>query len=117
NWNDGLFDKLRKASFDYYRDFVEEVGMDEMPVINSSAEVFDFCAPSNLIINVYDKNPDDTFVTIELNCEWEIEHGMQWTVKNDDELIFVGPYDGVSIGFAFEIEPNYARKYNPQLSK
>ncbi|MBC7795802.1 MAG: hypothetical protein H7Z37_02895, partial [Pyrinomonadaceae bacterium] len=37
NWNDGLFDKLRKASFDYYRDFVEEVGMDEMPVINSSA--------------------------------------------------------------------------------
>ena len=111
SWDDALFEKLKKAGFDYYQEFVESVDADEMPKIKSFETVFNYCTPTTMIFEIYDKSPADTFVTVELNCEWEVEHGMQWTVKNDNELIFVGAYDGVSVDYADEASGNYARKY------
>ena len=111
-WSDDLFEKLKKASFDYYQDFVEWVDADDIPKVESSDKVFFYCYPTTMIFDYSEKYPNDTFITVELNCDWEIEHGMQWTVKNNNEIIFVGPFEGVSIDYADKIETNYARKYN-----
>ncbi len=111
-WNAYLFEKLKKASFDYYQDFAENVDEDDMPEIESPEKVFDFCSPTTISFDTYEKSPEDTFITVELNCDWEVEHGMQWTVKNNDEIIYVGAYYGVSVDYASEVKSNYARKYN-----
>ncbi len=109
-WDDALFEKLAQASFDYYQDFLEAVGPEDMPVIKSPSEVLNYCQPVNLNLDADDKNRSNTFITVELDCDWEIEHGMQWTVKNDNELVFVGAYDGVSIDYAPQAYGNFARK-------
>jgi Domain of unknown function (DUF6985) len=34
------------------------------------------------------------YVSIECNCEWEPEHGLQLVFRNGNQLVKVGPYDG-----------------------
>jgi hypothetical protein len=34
------------------------------------------------------------YVSIECNCDWEPEHGLQIVLKNGSEVTKVGPYDG-----------------------
>jgi len=36
----------------------------------------------------------DVFVSLECNCAWEIEHGLQLVFRNGCEVSKVGPYDG-----------------------
>jgi hypothetical protein len=34
------------------------------------------------------------YVSIECNCDWEPEHGLQIVLKNGERVVKVGPYDG-----------------------
>jgi hypothetical protein len=36
----------------------------------------------------------DVFVSLECNCAWEIEHGLQLVFRNGNEITKVGPFDG-----------------------
>ena len=36
----------------------------------------------------------DVFVSLECNCAWEAEHGLQLVFKNGREISKVGPFDG-----------------------
>jgi len=36
----------------------------------------------------------DVFVSLESNCAWEVEHGLQLVFKNGREVSKVGPFDG-----------------------
>ena len=34
------------------------------------------------------------YVSLECNCDWEPEHGLQIVLKNGQDVVKVGPYDG-----------------------
>jgi hypothetical protein len=36
----------------------------------------------------------DVFVSLECNCAWEVEHGLQLVFRNGREISNVGPFDG-----------------------
>ena len=36
----------------------------------------------------------DVFVSLECNCAWEVEHGLQLVFRNGREISKVGPFDG-----------------------
>lgn len=37
---------------------------------------------------------DGVYISIECNCDWEIEHGLQIVIKDGARVTKVGPYDG-----------------------
>jgi hypothetical protein len=34
------------------------------------------------------------YFDMECNCEWEVEHGLQFVIRGGDVVVKVGPYDG-----------------------
>ncbi|NRA40327.1 MAG: hypothetical protein HRU15_19440 [Planctomycetes bacterium] len=48
--------------------------------------------PGQLMIETGDDG--SVYISIEGNCEWEIEHGVQLVVKNGLKVTKLGPYDG-----------------------
>ena len=85
-------DLLCKYSEKYCRDFCESVG-EECPEINTPRDILQYIYPLALIV---DKPQDsDVVVHLELNCEWEPEHGMEWIIKGK-EILYVGSFNGES---------------------
>ena len=41
------------------------------------------------------KEPEKIAFGVELRCDWEPEHGMEWTI-NDGKVLYVGDYEGIS---------------------
>ncbi|MDZ8108608.1 MAG: hypothetical protein RM338_23695 [Nostoc sp. DedQUE12a] len=90
-WGETLFTKLQQASFRYYQAHLDSIG-EQIEI--ASAEIWNHCQPMNIHFLSSQQDLLSTFIDVELECDWEIEHGMQWLVKNTDELVFVGPYNG-----------------------
>lgn len=84
-----LIDQLCEASIAYCREFCEDVG-EEIPEINGTRDILKYIQPRSLIIEV-PKNEQIVF-HMELNCDWEIEHGLEWTIK-DGKVMYVGAFE------------------------
>lgn len=95
-WPDQLFRNLEAPIYRYYRQFIELTGLNE-PKIDSPSGVWPHVYPSTIIIPEYE-NGDNTYVQIELNCDWEVEHGMEWDIRNAKDVLYVGPFEGNSFG-------------------
>jgi hypothetical protein len=48
--------------------------------------------PNTLVI---DDGLTQPVIHLELNCDWEEEHGMEWIVR-DGQVVYVGPYNGMN---------------------
>lgn len=46
--------------------------------------------------------------SVDGSCDWEVEHGLQIVVR-DDEILYVGNYEGVSI---WDEKDNYIDEWN-----
>jgi hypothetical protein len=97
--NDEVVDQLCQASIRYCNDFLEAIG--EVPrQFNQPRDVLALIYPSSLSI----PNPDgrdEAVVHLELNCEWEEEHGMEWVVRGN-KVLYVGAYNGENPWSDFE---------------
>lgn len=87
---DGVIDDLCAASIRYCNAFRDLLGEPRQQFENPRA-VLHMVRPSVLIVPVV---PEDTdpFVHMELNCDWEIEHGMEWIIR-EDKPMYVGPFN------------------------
>lgn len=47
-----------------------------------------------LVVSRDHDNDRDAFVSLECNCAWEIEHGLQLVFSNGSAISKVGPFDG-----------------------
>jgi len=84
-----LIDQLCRASIRYCNEFLEEVGE---PVIEfaSIRDVLKIVSPN--FINIPEPNENkNPVIHMDLNCEWEPEHGMEWIIR-DGEVLYVGQY-------------------------
>jgi hypothetical protein len=83
--------------FNYYRDINEYLApSDEGYVgINTPSEVWDHVqVGEEAFVGRRPYGDKGIYVSIECNCDWEPEHGLQIVFKNGKSVCKVGPYDG-----------------------
>lgn len=102
NLPDEIIDKLKFYSLRYCEDFRQFFDNDapEVPKNVSEESIFNYVKPRIMVVQE-PKNAEKLAFGVELRCEWEREHGMEW-VFNDGELLYVGDYVGLSPWYSSE---------------
>ena len=102
---------LKKYSFRYcedMRDFFDPAFPD-VPENVSEETVLDYARVNCLII----EKPKDRNVIgfgVEFSCDWEREHGMEWTIRGD-RVLYVGDFMGISPWYADRVYETECRSY------
>ena len=106
-----LLSQLKQCSLRYCEDMREyfDPMAPEVPESVSEETVLDYVRVNCLII----KKPKD-FGTIgfevEFCCDWEPEHGMEWTVR-DGRALYVGDFMGISPWYDDRVYETECRSY------
>lgn len=88
---DPVIIRLCEASIRYCNDFLDAVG-EPLKTFEKAIDVLKLISPSVLIVP-YPENGDEPVIHLELNCEWEPEHGLEWIVRAD-KVLYVGAFNG-----------------------
>lgn len=91
--SDGLIDDICNASIRYCNEFLDDIGEDIIE-FNKPTDVLPYITPNTICIPK-PKNKIEPVIDLELNCEWEEEHGMEWIIRNG-VVMYVGPYNGIN---------------------
>lgn len=79
----------------YYQDMREAWGPDEdIPDIATPAEVWRHVQFGSEIELGRRAKDGLVYASLDCNCDWEPEHGLQIVLRNGQEVTKVGPYDG-----------------------
>ena len=107
-WDDALFSRLAQATLAYCHGFSEEVGLTDFDG-RTSADILD-CVRTGVII-IPSQVRASPVVRIELDCDWEPEHGLEWVVESPNFIVYVGPFrmiddwlDDADPGYAYVLE-------------
>ncbi|RXZ79559.1 hypothetical protein EBB07_22725 [Paenibacillaceae bacterium] len=102
-----VISELCLASIRYCNDFLDGIGEEEQ-TFEKPADVLRLVYPNSLNIPE-PQNGNEPVIDMELNCDWEIEHGMQWIIRKD-KVLYVGAYNGENPwgDFSEKDEWNYA---------
>ncbi|MCB8887753.1 DUF6985 domain-containing protein [Vreelandella malpeensis] len=88
--DESIIEHLCQATIHYIEVFLSETGE---PIIEFATprEVLKLVTPSVLIV----PTPEGAapVAHLELECQWEPEHGMEWIVRGD-RVLYVGPFNG-----------------------
>ncbi|HEX3047589.1 MAG TPA: hypothetical protein VHY08_22750 [Bacillota bacterium] len=88
--SDEVIDRLCEAAIRYCNDCCDTAG--EKQEFKNVRDILKLIQPNGLCIPK-PKDENTPVIDLELNCDWEEEHGMQWIIRND-EVLYVGPYNG-----------------------
>ena len=88
--SDKLIDRLCIASINYCNTFLDDTGQ-ELKRFSDRRDVLPLITPLALIVPKMLR--DEPIIHLELNCDWELEHGMEWIVRGD-KVLFVSAYEG-----------------------
>lgn len=91
NLKDCTIDGLCKGAVNYceeFRDLLEEIDV-AVPEGIQDRDILQYIYPQIMIIRVPQGN--EPAFHFECNCEWEPEHGLEWTVRGD-ETLYVGGF-------------------------
>ena len=102
---------LKKYALRYCEDMREffDPASPEVPEGVSEDTVLDYARANCLII----ERPKDSGVIafgVEFTCEWEREHGMEWTIR-DGRPLYVGDFMGISPWYADRVYETECRSY------
>lgn len=85
-------DDLCRASARYRADLSEAVGAEAVPLA-SPRDVLAWVRPRVMIVPDPGGRPEPV-VHLECDCEWEVEHGLEWVVRAG-RAVYVGPFEDV----------------------
>ncbi len=107
SFDDKLIDELCKASIRYCNEFLGYVGEPAIEFI-SIRDVLKIISP-NFIKIPEPLNGNEPVLHMDLNCEWEPEHGMEWIIRGND-VLYVGQYANEDPwgDYSFKEDWNYA---------
>lgn len=88
--DDRVIDALCLACIRYRDDFCEMIGK-EILALSNPRDVLSQVTPKSLIIPTPEIG-DKPVAHLELDCDWEEEHGMEWIIR-DDLVLYVGSYN------------------------
>lgn len=88
NLRPDLLARLYQFSWDYCKCFCDYVGDQDCPDIQQPSEILQYIQPMALHVETH---PDrtDIIIRVELNCDWEVEHGLEWLIR-DQQILYVG---------------------------
>lgn len=90
SFNDSIINHLCEASIHYCNDVLDTIG-EELKHFDNLKDVLLLVYPNSL--NIPEPRRSIPVIHLELNCEWEEEHGMEWIIR-EDKVLYVGPYNG-----------------------
>ncbi|MFG2563206.1 DUF6985 domain-containing protein [Streptomyces sp. NPDC048496] len=89
---------LKSASlpvFQYYQDVQNELGDEDLVSIANPEDVWRHVRPGAEVTVERDAHGDRlVYVSIECECAWEPEHGLQIVLRGGRSVSKVGPFDG-----------------------
>lgn len=91
-------DALLAASqplYQYYADMKRVIGEDDVPSILTAEEAWDHVQLGREVYIERRHGGDKrVYASIECECEWETEHGLQLVLRDGLSVCKLGPYDG-----------------------
>lgn len=93
--NEDVIEKLCEFSIGYCEDCREHFDECDISISDGikSREILQYIRPNSLLICT--PQSENIAFHLELNCDWEEEHGMEWTINNG-EVLYVGAYSDES---------------------
>jgi hypothetical protein len=88
-----VIDALCRASIRYCNDFLSTI-KESGKYFEKPEDVLSLIYPSVLIVPD-PENGDDPVIHLELNCEWEEEHGLEWIIRGN-RVLYVGSFNGMN---------------------
>ena len=91
-----MMQRLLKYAHRYYKDMVNELGDDFSEIMDmdddvSEDNIINYICPSMIIIE--DNCREDRIeFHVECGCDWEPEHGLEFTIS-DNKILYVGGFD------------------------
>ena len=89
--NETVIQDLCLASIRYCH-AIQKVFGTALQIFQSSKDVLTHIYPRVLIIPEVVDNTEP-IIHLELNCSWEVEHGMEWVIRKD-KVLYVGAFNG-----------------------
>lgn len=76
----------------YYQDVLEAIGPEDITIISDPSKIWDHVQPRWVSLN---RDEDGVvYISVESECDWEIEHGLQLVLQNGDRWVRVSDYSG-----------------------
>ena len=89
--NEKVIEDLCLASISYHNEILKLNGENSIKFDNPQ-DILKSIYPACLVVP-YPENGNEPIVHLELNCEWEKEHGLEWIVRNN-KVLYVSSYSG-----------------------
>ena len=108
---DELVRELRTCSLRYCEDMRPNFnpGAPEVPEGISADRILDYVRPNSLIVS-RPKQFDKIAFSVEMSCDGEPEHGMEWVI-NDGQVLYVSDFMGISPWYAPSVYQTECRSY------
>lgn len=102
---DGWLENCSQYLWEYYRDMIELIGEEDIEPIEDDDDILTKIELESEFEVRWDCDENDVYVSLGGGCDWEIEHGLQITLRTGSVLAKVGDYDGhVSNADAYDRE-------------
>ena len=89
--SEDVIEALCEASIRYCNSFLDAIG-EPTKSFHKASDILHLIHPSVLIVP-YPENENVKVIHMELNCDWEPEHGMEWVVR-ENKVLYVGAFNG-----------------------
>ena len=80
--------------WEYYRDTIEQIGEEDIDPIGDDEDILTKIELDPEIEVRWDCDENDVYVSFGGGCDWEIEHGLQISLRDGRFLAKVGDFDG-----------------------
>ena len=106
-----LLYELKEASIRYCEDIQKYTPSDNclVPSDVSHKTILRYVRPNSMIVE-RPKDSEKLAFQVEFSCDWEPEHGMEWTI-NDGQALYVGDFMGISPWYAPRVYQTECRSY------
>lgn len=102
---DGWLENCSPYLWEYYRDIIELIGEEDVDPIDADDDILTKIELDTEIEVRWDCDENDVYVSFGGSCDWEIEHGLQISLRDGSVLAKVGDFNGhVSNADAYDRE-------------
>ncbi|WP_316674859.1 DUF6985 domain-containing protein [uncultured Tolumonas sp.] len=96
NLTDNDLKNIEPHIYQYYKDYLSHYhGHEKIVQIQHSEDILDYITIGfEIYISRRFHGDNKIYISIECNCEWEPEHGLQLVFRDGNQICKVSPFDG-----------------------